>query len=557
MLTWNKLKNFLILVLPIALLALSYEAIYDLNFKSLNTENLFNAVHKKISNNVSGYTVQDTGYNNKVSIRDTDLLLSFDKPSNELKWDDTAQYTIKKSEYTFGTENEPFGKGYAEFFKPAHGVSIIPQESLWLGRVGDLESFTIDFRFCAKNIDDNSYIFSKIGTSLGEQTGLEIFLHRGKLVCRFTNIFHDSKGISRDITLLGRQNIVASKWYHFAVSFDRATGKLSRYINMKEDEVVYMTSDGTSFGQILIPSFNRLSNVPNFGMVHIGKGFRGYLDEFRISYLDIEQLKLSSHFGSEKFSGVNNIGRIPYNKPGLIRSEVYEFEDYGTRLVSFNWDEFLPDKTFVWVEFRISDTKFNETDLGAKWYRIGKGQRNIYGLTANDGTELIGKYYQWRAHLIPSPDGHHAPTLSKVRLQYKPNLAPTIPKDLKVVSIGDRYVKLSWRKNLEPDLGGYKIYYGVYPDKFDGIITHINGKKLDNSISSGREIEVVIDNKVIEENMMNNPNMLNYPRMQNTVVYYFSVSAYDNYKEGTRFNHESALSERVHGRPFVGSEVVE
>jgi hypothetical protein len=543
-------------VLLIGLLSLSYEEIYDLSFKPLNSENLFNAISKKFPNNVLGYTVQDTGYKDKVSIKNTDLLLSFDKPASELKWDDTSQYTIKKAEYLFESDDKSFGKGYAEFFKPEHGVSITPQESLWLGRTGDLESFTIDFRFCAKNIDDNSYIFSKVGTSQGEEIGLQIFIHRGKLVCRFTKIFHDNS-VAKDITMLGRENILAGKWYHFAISFDRATGKLSRYINNKEEEIKYMTSNGTPYGQILIPSFNKLTSVPNFGMVHIGKGFNGYLDEFRISYLDIEQLKLTSQFDVEKFTGVNNTARIPYNKPGQIRSEVYEFEGYGTRLINLNWDEILPDKTFIWAEFRISDTKFDETGSEIKWYRIGKEQRNIYGLTTDDGTKLSGKYYQWRVHLIPSPDGQNAPTLSKVRLQYKPDPAPSAPQDFKVTAIGNRYLKLSWKKNIEPDLGGYKIYYGVYPDKFDGIITHVNGSKIDNSVSSGKEIEIIIDNKIIEENMVSNPNMLDYPRIQNTIVYYFSVSAYDTYKEGTMYNHESALSQKVYGRPYAGSEVVE
>ena len=549
MFVWNKFKKPLFLILLFGILAPSFEAIFDLTFGPIDRQNLFNAVPTTLSNNVTGYVVRDTGYDGRVSTRDTDLLLSFDRPANALRWDDTSQYTLRAN-YIFQANSDAFGNGYGGFFKSEHGVSIIPQEALWLGRVGDLDSFTIDFRFCAQNIDSNSYIFSKVGNLLGEEISLKIFIHRGRLVCRFTNIFNDDTGRSRSITMLGRQNIVVGEWYHFALSFDRTTGKLSRYINMVEDEVVYMTSNGTPYGQILVPSFNRLSKVPNLGPAHVGRGFRGYLDEFRISYVDIEQLKLTSHFNVNRFVGVDSIGRIPFNRPGLVRSEVFEFEHYGTRLISFDWNESLPNKTAIWFEFRISDYKFDETDSRVKWHRITKGQRDIHCLTTNDGTELRGKYYQWRANLIPSPDGHSSPILSRVRLQYRPTLPPIVPRDFRVVSAGDRSITLSWRKNVESDLGGYKIYYGANPDRFDGIITHINGRKIDNSISSGREIEVVIDNGVIEENMrLHNSNMLNFPRIQNTVVYYFSISAYGTYKEGTMFNNESALSRRVHGRP--------
>jgi hypothetical protein len=69
-------------------------------------------------------------------------------------------------------------------------------------------------------------------------------------------------------------------------------------------------------------------------------------------------------------------------------------------------------------------------------------------------------------------------------------------------------------------------------------------------------IEVELDNSIITENRkLDGKSVLHYPVLRNTVLYYFSVSAYDTYKPGTEFNHESEHSAEVTVRPFAGSEI--
>jgi len=116
-------------------------------------------------------------------------------------------------------------------------------------------------------------------------------------------------------------------------------------------------------------------------------------------------------------------------------------------------------------------------------------------------------------------------------------------------------VTLTWKKNVDHDILGYKIYYGTNPGRIDGIISSINGARITNT-GPGTAVQVRIDNGVIEENRgLDRPGKLSFPFFQNTVLYYFSISAYDTYKPDTAYNHESALSKPVSARPFGGTEI--
>lgn len=177
-------------------------------------------------------------------------------------------------------------------------------------------------------------------------------------------------------------------------------------------------------------------------------------------------------------------------------------------------------------------------------------------MKGDDGEYLRGKYFQWRAHLVASPDGVKSPLLEKVKIDYRLDKAPDTPLFLEAVKSGDRTVSLKWKKNVDHDLMGYRIYYGTVKGKYDGIISRIGGKEITNDLSKGNYIEITIDNTLVDENKKaDSRGVLLYPSIENTVLYYFSVSAYDSYRPDTVYNHESELSEPVTARPFAGSEI--
>jgi len=142
-------------------------------------------------------------------------------------------------------------------------------------------------------------------------------------------------------------------------------------------------------------------------------------------------------------------------------------------------------------------------------------------------------------------------------MTYQSDLPPRPPAGLVTAGTGDGTVTLRWKKNLESDVLGYRVYYGVQPRKYDGVITFIGGKMIPSGEQTkGGLVEVRIDNSVIEENRkLDGKSVLHYPELKNTVLYYFSVSAYDNYKPGTPLNHESDPSAEVTARPYGGTEI--
>ena len=185
-----------------------------------------------------------------------------------------------------------------------------------------------------------------------------------------------------------------------------------------------------------------------------------------------------------------------------------------------------------------------------------KRQRNIFLKRDKNEDYLRGKYYQWRAHLIGSPDGKTSPLLYNVHLNYTLDLPPKPPLFLEVAGKGDRFVRIKWKKNVDSDIYGYRIYYGVLPEKFDGVISTIGGKRINNSMSHGNFIEVKLTNGIIDENRnTDDRKLLTFPFLRNNVLYYFAVSAYDSYKPGSPYNHESGLSKIVSARPYLKSEI--
>ena len=208
------------------------------------------------------------------------------------------------------------------------------------------------------------------------------------------------------------------------------------------------------------------------------------------------------------------------------------------------------------MELRVSDKVFSAKDSSIKWYRVTAGQKKIFAAKDENGDYLRGKYFQWRAHLAASPDGAKSPMLKKVGIRYRVDSPPVVPMSFEVAQTGDRYIILRWKKNVEADLGGYRIYYGTKKGIYDGIISAVNGNKITNRISDGNYITVKIDNAVIEENKIaDGRKVLIYPSIENTVLYYFAVTSYDTYKENTVYNHESGLSSCIEGRPYAGSDI--
>ncbi len=507
------------------------------------------------------YRLVDNTYIGKSSPLISDLLLSFNKPSDEIKNDDTGKYRISYSRYKFSQSEKFLGQGAALFMNSEHSVEISPAGDLWLGRCGDLGSFSIEFRFKPLSLKNGSVLFARTGYFSGKKRGIRIVIRNSRVVALLDDLFRMNNGLRRNMALSHGTGIEKGRWYHYVLSYDRLSGKLSSHINGEEDEVFYITDDGTPYNNVDIPSFGQINDDETFrctDSVHavIGKNYTGYIDEFRILYAEINRLREKTEIYHRKYRKSGMIKRVPVSYEGTVTSPVYSFPSTGTKITLFGWKDILEKNTFIWFEIRIYDRLFDQNDTELRWYSVDNGQRGIYLAKNSSGNYMRGKYYQWRAHLIASPDGRKSPYLYDVGLNYIPDAPPVVPRNLEVVEEGDSYIILRWNKNSDLDLLGYRIYYGTRPGRYDGILSYLKDKRITNKRNGSNFVKITVDSRLIEENRKRDKrNLLAYPKLVNNVLYFFSVSAYDSYRPDTPFNHESGLSKQVSGRPYHGSEI--
>jgi hypothetical protein len=481
----------------------------------------------------------------------SDLTLSFNSKQMSAA-DDSKMYRIQYTSFKFYDKSDASGSGAAYFYKSEDYIKLLSAENTWSTNSDDLGSFTIEFRLQPSSFKDNAIIYQRVGYSDGIKNGIEITLQDRKIQTSFYNLFYDERGKRSSISFLTPQTLKANQWYYFSLSFNRTNGLLSVVLDDVEQYSRYLTSDMTRSGTVLIPAFTK-NDVPE---IIIGKEYTGLLDEFRISYTSFNDLTEITSTVDKKYIDVKANNRLPANSEGVVTSSIYEFPHTGTMIKKFSWNQTLQKNSFIWFEIRLSDNRFDQFHKNPRWYRITNNQLNIYlHKQENNGLYLRGKYLQWRAHLISSPDGKYSPVLGPVKIEFEIDNPPVPPLGLEVIETGDKYVILRWKKNVDHDIAGYYIYYGIKNREYDGKIYQINSSKIVNTDEDF--VQTKLENYIIEENRkIDDSSILTYPLLKNNVLYFFSVTAYDTYRQGTKYNHESDFSVEVNARPFAGSEII-
>ncbi|MBN2436439.1 MAG: hypothetical protein JXK07_14350 [Spirochaetes bacterium] len=493
------------------------------------------------------YIISETTYE-RPDYLISDLTVSFNK-KNYHAMDDSGKYRTSVSSYSWFKPEGSAGDGAGYFYKRNHRLEFSNSSASWLGNNGDLGSFTIEFRLNPASFNDEAELFSRVGYNSGTRNGILIQIKDRRIHCSFFDLFTDDNGQHYTYEFASAARLQNKTWYYTALSYDRLTGKVELFIDGKSQVMFYATDDGTSSGTLHIPSFFK-NDMPN---IVFGKNYFGYLDEFRLSYRSFDDLKKLTALADRKHIDVGLTGRVPVNSEGVVTSPVYEFQHTGTMIKNFVWTQVLDKETFIWFEVRLSDDKFDQYHQNPRWYRITNNQRNIYLMKTAD-LWLRGKYFQWRAHLISSPDGERSPVLQSIKMNYELDTPPIAPLFPECIEQGDGYVVLRWKKNVDHDFFGYKVYYGVKSGKYEGVLVSDGSKPITNG--SGDFVELKVDNRLVEENRLKDTKgLLSYPLLKNNVLYYFAVTAYDSYRVNTPYNHESDFSKEISGRPFGGSEI--
>ena len=352
-------------------------------------------------------------------------------------------------------------------------------------------SFTFEFYLNPYRVRMNSKVLSKMAiyndNGVTKYAGIRANIINGRLVWQFNNIF-SYNGQYTNITLSGGEYLKENEWRHHSVSFDASTGKLVKYIDGLEEEVVYLTSTGDRNGSPYVAEFDNIKLDP----LYLGQGFIGGLDSF---------------YFTPNYKRDFNLYR--YSSNGEIISRVIDFEDKNTFIDYINYKGSFTNGSYIDVYYRTSDYYFAPDDNNIAWQYL---DNNTNTITSNV------KYVQIRAVLKSNIDRNITPILNNVDISYHKGRLPQIPVNLTATAVNNNSVMLRWDA-VHEDVVGYKIYYGTKSGVYnDAQYT---------PIQIGNQSEYYIEG------------------LNSNEVYYFTITAIG----GEGGNIESGFSKEVYVRP--------
>ena len=347
-----------------------------------------------------------------------------------------------------------------------------------------INSFTIEFYLNPYQVRMNSKVLSKISIfnngSSSEYSGIRASIIDGKLIWQFDNLFMYN-GKYSNITLSAGESLKPNEWRHHSVSFDAKTGKLVKYIDGLEEEVLYLTSAGEINGSPYMLNINNIIYDP----LYLGQGFIGGIDAF--SFTPIFK---------------KNFNLYKYLKNGEIISEVIDLKNKDIFIDSINYKANISNGTYMDIYYRISDNYFLPEDNFIEW-------KLLNGTNINEK----GRYIQIRAEFESDTERSSSPILNNMEIVYHNGKAPQKPINLTATAVNNSVV-LRWEGSHE-NITGYKIYYGTK----SGIYNNADN------------VPIIVENQT--EYVING--------LRNGEIYYFTITAIG----GEGGNIESAFAEEV------------
>ncbi|MCL2156058.1 MAG: hypothetical protein FWH53_10365, partial [Leptospirales bacterium] len=255
----NRYLKLIILIFAALLTAQTRDAINTIVITDVPNSSLHNAEKKSMPDGTMGYFIKNIDYSEVKDPLLTDLLLKFDKEPDKYIKDDSKKYNIYSANYQLVKDG--IGTGSASFFKSDHVIMVNSSEGLWLGNFEDLGSFNIEFRFKPAELKNGSTLFSIIGYFSGVKKGIDIVIKNQGVSAFLYNMFRAPDGKLNSASLIKGSKINREEWYHFSLSFNRKNGKLTKIINGKEEDVVYMTAAGNAFSDVYTPLFGYVDDA--------------------------------------------------------------------------------------------------------------------------------------------------------------------------------------------------------------------------------------------------------------------------------------------------------
>lgn len=352
-------------------------------------------------------------------------------------------------------------------------------------------SFTVEFYLkpFKENLNATVVDFIAIYREDGEikNASISATIYGGKLVWDFSSFFKRDNDFL-DVVMGNGSYIKIGEWSHHSISFDATTGRLVKYLNGLEQEVVYVTTSGQNYGGVFMPYLPKNTSVP----LYLGGGFLGAIDSFSM----ITEYK-------------RNFDLTIYNPYGEIVSDIIKINNNNAYLESINLDYLADNGTDIMLYYRSSYRYFLADDNRIEWKHINSKEDLKY---------LNFKYIQVKAVLLSDATRNYTPVLNSINIVYDILDKPAPPTNFEVRPMNGA-VELTWESVHDNSAVGYKIYYSTKP----GVYNEFN----DVPIIVGKEKRYVIDN------------------LENGKLYYFNITSFGSVSEDL----ESEFAGEVYARP--------
>ncbi len=435
--------------------------------------------------------LHDTAYLPRAT---TDLLLQFDGASAE---DTAGNYSVRESDIDFTARNAQRGAYAARFLGSETGIALTggPLAAFRPGRVWD--SFAVEFWMYPSRVHDGEQILrwrggrEVEGDLLDQRVSVDI--HRGRLRWRFENIFILPDFAPHEIKLSSAREIVPDRWSHHRLEFNAENGMLEYTIDGEPVAIEYATDSGEPGDSV------RLAHLggDGTGVLRIGAGYSGLLDEFRV----------------QEFEPVESVLDEYSEGAGILTTRAFDLERSGATLRFIDLETLEPDNTESALFMRTGDAidRFGAPD--GDWEPVELTNRSV--------RDRLRRFVQFRIELFPDGRLSATPEIERLVMRYIPNRPPGPPGRVRVTE-GDGRLALSWSRAPGVDVKGYRVYYGTRPGEYFG----------DDAAEGPSPVDV------------GDTTSFELSGLENGRSYYMTVVAYDEVNDG-----EGIEAEEVRGRP--------
>lgn len=426
---------------------------------------------------------------------DTEMLLHF----NTGFYDAGGVYRVKQNNGVRISSNiTKKGGGAAAFNGDGNFLELIPSESaVFAAGSGRLNDFSIEFWLNPARLSEGEHIIQWTGALKTEEETLQQEILCGitgrDIFWDFSNFFLGPQMEKTSFRLSSSRSLIPRSWHHHIIRYDNTTGLLEYLIDGIPEDIVYTNSTGEETSEIYSPT----AGASKPSRFVIGRDFTGYIDELRISSGQrIPNLDKYSQYSGTAASGILDLGF------------------YDSRFINFDSDYVLKGKTQIYFYYRISNSYFQPRASAPGWIQFEPG-------TILE-PEVKGRYLQLMAELYPDGTGINSPELKTIDINFEKNLPP-LPPAYFTGTEGSGKVILKWKAVTDPDIAGYRIYYGTKPGLYFSTEAAEGASPLDAGNQTSMELT----------------------GLDNGKLYYFAVTSYDN----AEIPHESPFSREISLRP--------